>query len=122
MADEIYLKEKHRFALTIKNTCGSHWNIGAICYAHANLDLQNAKCKGKRYLIGEIAVKGGNFTALHGYHPATSGATHCWSGSAYQGGVPFGTIGAAVKYLKQYFKVCACPKNTIYDQPWINTQ
>ena len=118
----IYLKEKHRYALTIKARCGSRWNLGAICYNHARLDLQNMKCRGGRYLIGEIVVSGIDFTSLPGYLPAINGATHCWSGSAYEGGVPFKTIGAAVSFLKKYFPVYACPENVTYNQTWVDKQ
>jgi hypothetical protein len=122
MAGIIYLAEKHRFALTIKARCEVRWNLGAICYSHTRLDLQNMKCKGGRYLIGEIATAGGNFTGLPGYKPANQGASHCWSGSAYQGGAPFKSIGAAVKYLKLFFPVCACQGNARYHQDWIDKQ
>jgi hypothetical protein len=133
----IYLKEtnrlgkKHKHALRIVNDCNSPWNLGAICYGHFCLDLQNMKCKGGRYLIGEIAAhpKKGNFLAttprcrVKGVcppSPRTIGASCCWGGSAYEAGVHFVSMAAAVKYLKDYFNVRACPANTTYKQPWIN--
>ena len=128
---KIYLLEKDSKVIRIKGQCGDRWNLGAICIKHAVLDLQNQRCRGKRYLIGEIAPRG-NFTSLPGYKAAKNGATHCWSGSAYEGGAPFHsigkggipspTVGLAVKYLKKYFEVIACPENKTYKQTWIDDQ
>jgi hypothetical protein len=135
MNNPIYLKEtdsfgkKHKHALRIVGDCGSRWNLGAICWEHFCLDLQNNKCKGGRYLVGEIAAQGGNFLAEKPRcrvdtkcrpSPRINGETCCWSGSAYEAGVQFESMEAAIKYLKKYFTVKACDGNSKYDQPWIN--
>lgn len=137
MNNPIYLKEtdrfgkKHKHALRIVSDCSSPWNLGAICYKHCCLDLQNKKCKGGRYLIGEIAThpRHGNLLAqtprcrVKGVcppGPRIIGASCCWSGSAYEAGVHFASMEAAVKYLKNYFTVRACAGNSKYVQPWID--
>ena len=119
MREEIFLQEKHRNALLIKRRCGHHWNLGAICYKHSTLDLQNMKCRAGRDLVGELAAAGCAFTRFSGYRPVIKGETCCWGGSASEGGLPFDSIDLAVKFLKIHFKVSARDENVVYTKAWI---
>jgi len=125
----IYLAQNHKndTAITLKEVCGSRWNLGWICRKHGCLDLKLPNQPNLvRYLIGEIALQGGNFTAEAGYYFSVAGSTHHHGGSGYQGGVNFGNEAAALRYLKKYFNVIACAGNVarngnaLIDQSWID--
>ena len=125
----IYLCQSHErdLAITLKEDCSSNWNLGWICWSHGNLDLKiNGTYQTTRYLIGEIAASGGDFTAERGYTTDMAPETHCMNGVEYEGGVPFSSCENAVRYLKKYFEVIACPMNQgqvghpTCDQAWID--
>lgn len=111
-------------AITFKERCDNRWNLGWLCWRHGQLDLKvNGAPNVDRYLIGEIADAGGNFTTEQGYTENTASKTHCCEGAGYQGGVLFGSVEDAVKYLKQYFSVQACPGNRgLHGHPTCNQQ
>jgi hypothetical protein len=87
----------------------------------------NGAYKANRYLIGEIAASGGDFTAEPGYTTDFAPQTHCMAGVEYQGSVPFLSTENAVCYLKKHFEVIACPGNMgqgghpTCNQEWINS-
>ena len=105
---------QHRKAMRIVTNPDSRWNLGAICLRHGCLDLKGKDNRVDRYLIGEIAQAGGSFTKERGYYKSRRSATHCWAGVGYQAGVDFGSVDAAISYLKQYFDVRACPGNKTF--------
>jgi hypothetical protein len=116
-------------ALSLKEHCGSNWNLGWICRAHTWLNLRLPNRRGlTRYLIGEISLREGDFTGMPGYFSKEANvlACNCNNGSGYQGGVPFKSEAEAVRYLKQYFNVIACGDNFarngngLSDQSWID--
>jgi hypothetical protein len=118
----VYLCQNHKTdqAVTLKEECNSHWNLGWICRGHGQLDFKRRNAWGvTRYLIGEIAAAGGNALGHPHYRP--SGGYTCHQGGVgYQGGIRFGSVANAVRYLKQYFDVVACPCNQTETQNWIN--
>jgi hypothetical protein len=127
----LYLSQIHQndAAITFKERCDTRWNIGWACWDHGQVDLKvNGAYQANRYLIGEIADAGGDFLTEPGYTEESAPETHCCSGSQYQGGVPFGSVQAAIRYLKQYFDIIACPNNRglnghpTCNQRWIDAQ
>jgi hypothetical protein len=127
----LFLSQKHKAdaAITFKEACSIRWNLGWVCWQHGQLDLKvNGALHTHRYLIGEIANADGDFLAEPGYTEESAPETHCRGGSQYQGGVPFGSVQAAVRYLKQYFDIKACPDNRglnghpTCNQQWIDAQ
>jgi|GEM_PF-444652 len=108
----IFLEEGPINFLRIVDACGNTRNDGLICLheKHTNIALKN-QGGSPRYLIGEIAAAGGHFTdeAL-GYSPCANGLT-CVGGTNYQGQRVFGSLGQAIKYLRQYFIVRGCKSN-----------
>ena len=126
----IYLCQNHEHdnALTLKQNCNSDYNSGWICRAHGCLDLKQSGARGNHhYLIGEISAQEGNFTGHSEYYDSDGGQTHCMGGVGYFGGVNFGSVEAAISYLKTYFDLVACPKNQaqnenpLADQSWIDS-
>jgi hypothetical protein len=120
----IWLEEGPKaFLKIVSECCGKHGrNDGMICLNHnrPHIWLKNNGAS-RRYLIGEILIARGSFTAEPGYIKAPAGVPNCGVGGVnYQGGVPFESADDAVKYLKRYFDVLACRGNSIYDQPRIN--
>ena len=110
----IFIKEGPQNYLKIVDSCGSVHNDGLICLPpHCNrvhIWLKNADAS-PRYLIGEIAATGGNFTDVaQGYEESKNGGT-CVTGTNYQGGRAFDSVEAAIKYLKTYFIVRGCRGN-----------
>jgi hypothetical protein len=114
--NKIFIKEGPKNYLKIVNQCGNHRNDGLICLVHRDhckVWLKNAGAS-PRYLIGEIAAAGGNFTDVaQGYEESENGGT-CVAGTNYQGGRPFASVEAAIKYLKTYFIVLGCRGNKIW--------
>lgn len=84
-----------------------------ICYKHGHIWLKNQGAS-PRYLICEIAGAGGDFEQEDGYIRLAPGQWPCVGGPNYQGGVPFGATGAAIRYLKRYFVVRACRGNRVW--------
>lgn len=107
----IHLEQGPKKYIKLVDQCGRH-NEGMIClHKKPHIWLQNQRSN-RRYLVGEIAAAGGNFTTEAGYIAAPGGVPNCGvGGSNYQGGVFFGSVEDAVKYLKQYFSIRACPGN-----------
>ena len=120
---DIFLCQNHKKdrAVTIKEVCSIRWNIAWICRDHGRLDFKvNGARNTNRYLIGEIAVAGGNVITHPDYYVSRGGKTHCHAGTGYQGGIEFRTVEAAVRYLKQYFNVIACSENVTNTQVWVD--
>ena len=122
-------RQKNDAAITFKEDCSIRWNLGWVCWKHGQLDLKiNDAYQAHRYLIREIVEASGNFLMEPGYSEESAPETHCCGGAQYQGGVPFGTVQTAVKYLKRYFDIRACPGNTglnghpTCNQRWIDAQ
>ena len=120
-------RHKNDEAITFKDSCDTRWNLGWLCWRHGQLDLKvNGAPHVNRYLFGEIAEAGGHFGNEQGYTENFAPQTHCCGGQGYQGGVRFGSVDDAVKYLKRYFSVQACPGNRglhghpTCDQAWID--
>ena len=124
----IHLEQGPKSYVKIVNQCGGH-NEGMIClHKKPHIWLGNQR-ENRRYLIGAIAAARGNFTKMPGYIAAPGNVPNCGTGgSGYQGGVPFGSVKAAVRYLKQYFDIKACPDNRglnghpTCNQQWIDAQ
>ena len=107
----IHLEQGPEKYIKLVDKCGGP-NDGMIClHGNPHIWLKNQK-PNRRYLIGEVAAAGGHFTNEAGYVAAPGGVPNCGvGGTNYQGGVPFGSVEDAVKYLKRYFSVQACPGN-----------
>ena len=121
----LYLCQNHRAnqAVTLKEDCSSNWNLGWICRSHGCLDFKNNGARGTtRYLAGEIIALGGDVVGHANYNPSINGATCHQGGNGYLGGVTFGSVATAVRYLKQYFTVVACAYNKTETQAWIDAQ
>ena len=119
----VYLCQNHKnaIALTIKDECGSRWNLAWICRGHGCLNFKLPNVPNvNRYLIGEIALAGGDVIQHADYVEAIGGATCHNGGVGYQGYIRLGSVEAAVRYLKQYFTVVACPGNATATQLWID--
>jgi hypothetical protein len=124
----IHLEQGPKKYIKLVDQCGGH-NEGIIClHKKPHIWLQNQRSN-RRYLVGEIAAAGGNFTNEAGYTAAPGGVPNCGvGGSNYQGGVLFGSVEDAVKYLKRYFDIRACPGNTglnghpTCNQRWVDAQ
>ncbi len=122
----IHLEQGPKKYIKLVDKCGGP-NEGMIClHGNPHIWLKNQK-PNRRYLIGEIAAAGGLFTNEAGYIAAPGGVPQCGvGGTNYQGGVSFGSVKDAVKYLKPYFSVQACPGNRglhghpTCDQAWID--
>lgn len=131
MKNLIYLCQNHQhdLALTLKQDCNSRYNSGWICRAHGCLDLKKAGARGNdRYLVGEIqGQKDGAFVGHKDFNKSQGGKTHCLAGMGYYGGICFGSPEKAIKYLKKYFDVKACPENRaqndnpVANQEWIDS-
>ena len=121
--NDIFLCQNHKHdrSLTIKEHCGSRWNIAWICRCHGRLDFKlNGARNTTRYLIGEIALASGNVVAHKDYKASPKGYTCHHAGTSYEGGICFGSVEAAVRYLKQYFTVIACEENPTNTQTWVD--
>lgn len=122
----IRLEQGPKKYIKLVDQCGGP-NEGMIClHKTPHIWLQNQR-PNRRYLIGEIAAAGGHFANEAGYTAAPGGVPQCGvGGTNYQGGVSFGSVEDAVKYLKRYFSVQACPGNQGFhghptcDQAWID--
>ena len=120
----IYLCQNHDrdTALTIKEDCDSNWNIAWICRDHGSLDFKKVGARGTiRYLAGDILAQGTDITTDTRWKQSRDGKTCHHSGSGYKGHLCLGTAAAAVKYLKQFFSVLACPANKTETQAWVDT-
>jgi hypothetical protein len=113
----VYLEEGPLNYTKIVGGCGDG-NDGMIClHKKPHIWLKNSDAS-PRYLIGEI---GESFTTADNYTDAPRGVPNCGvGGSNYQGGVRFDSDADAVKYLKRFFRVMACPGNQQFDQTWID--
>lgn len=116
----IRLKEGPRAYVKIVNACGDR-SDGMLClHKHPHLWLKNQNAS-PRYLIGEMLEAGGNFTAESNYTDAPGGVPNCGvGGSNYQGGVRFDSDVDAVRYMKRFFSVMACPGNQQFNQAWVD--
>jgi hypothetical protein len=91
-----------------------------ICYNHGHVWLKN-KGASPIYLIEGIKNGGGNFMNESDYiRLAPPNGVPCVGGANFQGGARFGSVEAAVCYLKQYFTVKACDGNSKCNQPCID--
>ncbi len=111
----IYIKEGPETYLKITSECNEVRNDGMICFTHGHIWLKN-QGRSPRYLIGEINQAGGNFLEEPGYIGLDGILKPCVGGTGYQAGRKLGTVEDAVRYLKQYFDVRACPENKDYAQ------
>ncbi len=119
----IFLAQDHKLdtAVTIKEACDSRWNNAWICRAHGSLDFKNEGVRGTtRYLIGEIRAQGVDVTHDPDWEASHDGKTCHQDGSNYQGRIYKRTVENAVRYLKQFFDVRACPDNVTETQVWID--
>ncbi len=119
----IFLAQDHKrdTAVTIKEACGRRWNNAWICRSHGSLDFKNGGAKGTtRHLISEILTQGVDVTQDPDWEPSHDGKTCHHEGSDYQGRLNTGTVEDAVRYLKRFFIVQACPKNETETQAWID--
>lgn len=119
----IYLCQNHDrdTALTIKEDCDSNWNIAWICRDHGSLDFKQKGARGTRlYLAGGILAQGTDITTDARWQQSRNGGTCHHAGSGYMGHLRLGTATAAVKYLKRFFRVVACPGNQTETQAWVD--
>jgi hypothetical protein len=119
----LYLCQNHPkdTAVTLKEDCNSNWNNAWICRDHGSLDFKVKGARGNsRYLIGEILAQGTDVTRDLRWVNSPNGKTCHHSGSAYQGRLSLGSVEDAVRYLKCFFRVVACPCNKTEIQQWIN--
>jgi hypothetical protein len=119
----IFLAQNHErdTAITIKETCGKRTNNAWICRSHGSLDFKKNNAKGTtRYLIGEILDQGVDVTQDPDWEPSHAAKTCHHGGTNYQGHLLKGTVEDAVRYLKQFFDVKACPDNVTETQDWID--
>ncbi len=116
----VQLEEGPKAFIKVVDACGGG-NDGMIClHKKTYLWLKNQNAS-PRYLIGEILGAGGDFTAESNYTDAPGGVPNCGvGGSNYQGGVWFYSDVDAVRYLKRFFSVMACPGNRQFDQAWVD--
>jgi hypothetical protein len=120
----IYLMQDHEDdnAVTIKEDCDSHWNNAWICRRHGNLDFKLPGVPNiKRYMKAEIQDQGHDFDNDHRWEHSHNHETCCMAGSGYEGRMKFGSVEKAVCFLKSYFNVVACDKNTTETQAWVNS-
>jgi hypothetical protein len=120
----IYLAQNHvnDTAVTLKGDCGPRRNLAWICRTHGSLDFKDQDAPHlTRYLIGEILAQGVDVTTDPHWVASHHGETCHHGGCGYQGGLrDMGTVAEAVRYLKRFFEVRACPENTTETQAWID--
>ena len=119
----IFLAQDHKLdtAVTIKEACNSRWNNAWICRDHGSLDFKNEGVRGTtRYLIGDILAQGVDVPHDPDWELSRDGKTCHHGGSNYQGRLYKETVADAVRYLKQFFDVRACPDNETETQDWID--
>ena len=117
----IYIKEGPKNYLRIISSCDEHRNDGMICLFndHGHIWLKEQD-RSPRYLIGEIHQAGGNFLEEPTYIGLDGMNVRCVGGVGYEGGIRSGTADDAVRYLKQYFDVRACPDSQRFTQVLID--
>jgi len=119
----IFLAQDHKLdtAVTIKEACNSRWNNAWICRDHGSLDFKNEGVRGTtRYMIGDILAQGVDVTHDPDWELSRDGKTCHHGGRNYQGRLYKETVADAVRYLKQFFDVRACPDNETETQEWID--
>ena len=119
----LYLCQKHEKdeAVTIKESCDSNWNNAWICRKHGSLDLKKQGARGTTvYMIGEILRQGTDATIDTRWEESPDGATCHHDGAGYKGRLRMESVGEAVRYLKSFFVIHACPCNTTETQAWID--
>lgn len=119
----IFLVQSHErdTALTLREGCDKRWNNAWICRRHGSLDFKNDGAKGTtRYLIGEILAQGVDVTQDQDWEPSHDGKTCHHGGSNFRGRLNKQSVEDAVRHLKQFFVVRACPRNETDTQSWID--
>ena len=119
----LYLWQNHEMdeAVTIKESCGSNWNNAWICRKHGSLDFKKQGAKGTTiYMIDQILQQGTDVTIDTRWEESHNGATCHNGGVGYKGRLRMGSVAHAVRYLKKFFVIQACPCNTTETQMWIN--
>lgn len=119
----IFLVQSHErdTAVILREACNKNWNNAWICRSHGSLDFKNDGAKGTtRYLIGEILAQGVDVTQDPDWEPSRDGKTCHHGGSNFQGRLNKDRVEDAVRYLKQFFVVKACPENETETQAWID--
>ena len=99
------LARKNYYA--IKLTCKDRWNLGLLEKRDGSL----ADNDGKTGSLGDMITScGGCFTRIKGlpYTVSLNGESKTCGGTAYKGWVDFGSMPAAIEYLKKYFTIKYC--------------
>jgi hypothetical protein len=109
LLDDLFIKKKARY-FALKLLCIERPNIGALEALPPN--HPDGTVNAKQDLVEKIAAQGGNFLVQPGFNPAVLGSTRRVSGTGYVGWRQFGTIDAAIQYLRIYFTVRACNNAT----------
>ncbi|MEI6715421.1 MAG: hypothetical protein WCO60_16815 [Verrucomicrobiota bacterium] len=101
-------------------------NNAFICNRHGCIDFKRPEAPGiDRDLLEELKTPDGQWRELSSGIPyASKGATHCTGGTGYVCGIDFGSIDNAIRYLKTFFSIVACPvcdPDPVASQKWIDS-
>jgi hypothetical protein len=119
----IYLCQNHEqdTAVTIKENCNSRWNNAWICRGHGSLDFKMRGARGTtHHLLSAILAKGVDVKLDGRWKASLVGKTCHHDGKEYQGRMLMGSVEEAVRYLKHFVKIVACPFNLTETQAWID--
>ncbi len=117
----LYQQLERDEAFTIRESTDSRWNLAWISRSHGGIDFKAQARKGHaRNLIQDLLKIGIDVTTDPRWRPALGGETRNQGGSGYLGCLQLECPAEAVRYLKQFFKIVACPGNQTETQVWIN--
>ena len=117
----VSIEEGPQGYLKLVDICRVSRNDGMICLHSAPHLWLKLEGRSPRYLIGEIAKAGGDFTTEPDFITSLDGIPNCGMGGVgYQGARRFESIEAAIHYLKRYFRVIGCESNQKWSQKKID--